>query len=125
MTQNSKSNTGLTQDFLELSFAILTPKVWIIHENTIIILFFSENEHFILPSSSFSSIYNIFIAINTLTTMKNQFVTLNAPKNQFSLFLSHFLCTKTTFLSLSLIIHPKKLQDFDSKLFKVHRVIQA
>ena len=119
MTQNSKSDTKLIHDsFLKISFDLFTLKVWIIYENTSS-FFFSWNKHFTLPSSYSSSIYNIVIAINKPTTMKNQFGALNAYKNQFSLFISHFLCTKITSLSLSLFIHPKDLR------FKVHRTIQA
>ena len=99
--------------------------IWPIHPKSLDYLrkyqffFFSWNKHFTLPSSYSSSIYNIVIAINKPTTMKNQFGALNAYKNQFSLFISHFLCTKITSLSLSLFIHPKDLR------FKVHRTIQA
>ena len=50
-------------------------------------------------------------------TMNNQFEALNAPKFQFLLFISHYLCTQTTSLSLSVYIHKKP--DFDSKLCKV------
>ena len=49
---------------LELSFALFTPKVWIIHENAII-FFSSENECFTLSFSSSSSIYNIVIEMIT------------------------------------------------------------
>ena len=49
--------------------------------------------------------------------MNNKFEALNAPKFR-------FLRTQITSLSLSLQIHPKK-QDFDSKICKVHRDINA
>ena len=109
--------------FLELSFVIFNLKVWIIYEKCH--YFFYENEHFTLPFPSSSSIYNIIIAINTPTTMNNQFEDLNAPKNQFSLFISNILFTKTISLSISLFIHPKKPQDFYSKFCKAHRAIQT
>ena len=41
-------------------------------------------------------------------TINNQFEALNAPKFRFLLFISHYLCTQTTSLSLSLYIHHKK-----------------
>ena len=49
--------------------------------------FFFENVYFTLSPSSSPSIHNIVIAINTPTTMNNQFEVLNAPKNRFTLFL--------------------------------------
>ena len=56
--------------------------------------------------------------------MNNQTKAFNAPKNRFSLFLYYFLGTKQhLFHFLSLYI--QKTQDFDSKLLKVHRAIQA
>ena len=72
----------------------------------------------------FLKYYNIVIVINTPITLNDQFEPLNAPKNRFPLFLSHFLCTKTTSLSL-LALFIQKTQDFDSKVFKVHRAIHA
>ena len=120
LTQNSKSDTKNNPWlFLKFSFGLFTLKVWIIYENVSIFFYFFWNKHFTLPASSYSSIYNIVIAINKPTIMNNQFEALNASKNQFSLFISHFLCTKTTSLSFSLFIHPKDLR------FKVHRAIQA
>ena len=41
-------------------------------------------------------------------TMNNQFEALNSPTFQFLLFLSHYLCTQTTSLSLFLYIHEYK-----------------
>ena len=40
--------------------------------------------------------------------MNNQFEALKAPKNRFSLFLSHFLCTKTISFTFSLYSSKKK-----------------
>ena len=67
--------------FLKLSFFLFTLEVRVIHENAITLFFLSffEND-FTLSSSTSPSIYNIVIAINTLTTMINQFEALNAPK---------------------------------------------
>ena len=109
MTQDKKSNIILTFDFLKLSFALFTPEIRTIHENTIT-LFSFENECFTLSSSSFSSIYNITIAINTPTTMNNQFEALNAPKNQISTSFHISYAQKPTSLSLYLYIHPKNLR---------------
>ena len=109
--------------FLKLWLASFTPKVQIIHENVITFLF--KNAYFTLWPSSSLSIHNITIVINTPTTMNNQFEALNAPKNRFTLFLSQFLWTKNNISLLSLHIHPKKTQDFDSKNFMVHRAIKA
>ena len=75
--------------FLEILTCLFHPKVQIIHENTI--NFFFENIYFTLSPSSFSSIHNIVIVINTPTTMNNQFKAINAPKNQFTLIFSQFL----------------------------------
>ena len=109
--------------FLKFLFALLTPKIQIIYENIIIIFF--ENKIFTLSSSSSSSIYNIVIAINTPTTLNNQFKALNAPKNRFRLLLSHFLWTKNNISFTFSLYSSKKIQDFDSKILKVHRTIQA
>ena len=51
--------------------------------------------------------------------MNNQFEAFNAPKFRFLLFISYYLCTQTTSLSLLLYIHRKKTQNFDSKHCKV------
>ena len=80
--------------FLEILFALSIPKVWIIHENAINFFFFWKLFFFTLSTSSSLSIYKIVIAINTPTTMNNQFEVLNAPKNRFTLFYSQFLWTK-------------------------------
>ena len=93
MTQNLKLNKKLTHVFLELWLASFTPKVQIIHENAITFFLF-ENAFLTLSPSSSSSIHNIVIAINTPTTMNNQFEALNVLKNWFTLFLSQFLWTK-------------------------------
>ena len=85
-------------------------------------LFLFENECFTLSSSSSSSIYNITIAINTLThqpTMNNLFEALNGPKFRFLLFISHYLCRPTTSLLLSLYIHQKKYPRFWFYTFKI------
>ena len=123
MTQNLKSNTKLTHVFFGTLTCLFHPQSsdysWKCHH------FFFENAYFTLSPSSSSSIHNIVIAINTPTTMNNQFETLNAPKNRFTLFLSQFLWTKNNISLLSLHIHPKKTQDFDSKFFMVHRAIEA
>ena len=88
--------------------------------------FFSfRNDIFTLATSSSSYIYKIVIAINTSTTMNNQFEALNAPQIDLHFFFLNSYQLKTTFLSLSLHIHPKKSQDFDSKFFMVHRAIEA
>ena len=122
MTQNLKSNTKVTHVFfIELWLASFTPKVQIIHGNGIT---FFLNAYFTLSLSSSSCIHNIVIVINTPTTMNNQFEAFNAPKNRFTLFLSQFLWIKNISL-LSLNIHPKKTQDFDSKIFMVYRAIET
>ena len=123
MTQNLKSNTKVTHVFfIELWLASFTPKVQIIHGNGIT---FFLNAYFTLSLSSSSSIHNIVIAINTPTTMNNQFETLNAPKNRFTLFLSQLLWIKDNISLLSFYIYPKKTQDFDCKNLMVLRAIEA
>ena len=57
--------------------------------------------------------------------MNNQFEAFNAPQIDLHFFFLNSYQLKTTFLSLSLHIHPKKSQDFDSKFFMVHRAIEA
>lgn len=105
MTQNSKSNTKLTYDFfLEIAFALFTQKFRL---STKMPLIFFRKWLITLSTSSSSSIYKIAIAINTPTTMNNQFEILNAHKINLHLF---FLITyelKTIYLSLSLYIHKK------------------
>ena len=71
-------------------------------------LFFFENTYFTLSPSYSSSIHNIVIAINTLTTMNNQFEALNAPKIDLHFLFSQFLWNKNNISLLSLHIHPKK-----------------
>ena len=74
-----KVNHKINLYFLDISFALFTPQVQIIHENAI--NFFSfENGLFIFSTSSSSSIYKNVIAINTPTTMNNQIEALNAPQ---------------------------------------------
>ena len=100
------------------------PQIHITYENAI--SFFSfRNDIFTLSTSSSSCIYKIVIAINTSTTINNQFEALNAPQIDLHFFFLNSYQLKTTFLSLSLHIHPKKSQDFDSKFFMVHRAIEA
>ena len=50
---------------------------------------------------------------------------LYAPKIDLHSFFFNYYELKTTSLSLSLHIHPKKPQDFDSKNFMVHTAIEA
>ncbi|KAG5393801.1 hypothetical protein IGI04_023764, partial [Brassica rapa subsp. trilocularis] len=95
----------------------------IIHENAITFFFF-ENTYFTLSPSSYSSIHNILIAINTPTTLNNQFEALNAPKIDLHSFFSILMNQKQhlfTFFPYS----SKKTQDFDSKIFMVHSAIEA
>ena len=96
--------------FLKFLFALFTPKVWIIHKNVITFYFFIffENEYFTLSSFIFNNYLQYCNCHEYTTTLNNQFEALNAPKNRISLVLSHFLCTKTTSISLSLYIHQKK-----------------
>ena len=91
MTQNLKSNTKLTHIFFELWLSLSPPKFRLFTKMPSL---FFENAYFTLSSSSSSNIHNIVIAINTPTTMNNQFEALNAPKNRFTLFYSQFLWTK-------------------------------
>ena len=113
--------------FLDIYFLLFTPQVRITHENVIKFFhfYFFKNCIFALSTSSSSSIYKIDITINTPTTMNNQFEALNAPQIDLHFFFLNSYQLKTTFLSLSLHIHPKKSQDFDSKIFMVHRAIEA
>ena len=70
-------------------------------------LVFFENGIFTLSTSSSSSIYKIAIAINTPTTMTTN-LKLYAPKIDLHSFFFNYYELKTTSLSLSLHIHPKK-----------------
>ena len=122
LTQNSKSNTNLTSPSFLYIFALFTPHIQIIYEN---IINFFLNSFFTLLTSSSSSTYKIAIAINTPTTMNNQFEALNAPKIDLH---SHFLTyyeIKTTSLSLCLHIHPKNSSFWFNFFFMVDRAIQA
>ena len=102
--------------FLDFSFVLFTPQVHIIRENANSFFLF-KNGLFTLSTSSSSNIYKIAIAINTPTSMNNQFEALNAPQIDLHFFFLNSYELKTTSLSLSLHIHPKKTQDFDSKSF--------
>ena len=110
MTQNLKSNTKLTHDAFGTFICPVHHKSldYLRKCNYYFYFYFFENKIFTLSSSSSSSIYNIFIAINTPTTMKNQFEALNAPKNDFDSFYLISYELNTTYFSLSLYIHPKK-----------------
>ena len=88
-------------------------------------LFFFKNDIFTLPPSSSASNYKIAIVFNTPTTMNNQFKALNAPKIDLPFFFFFSYELNITYLSLSLPIQLKKIQDFDSTFFMVHRVIEA
>ena len=126
MTQNLKLNTKLNHLFFGTLTCIFHPQSSDYSRKCHhFFFFFFENAYFTLSPSSSSSIHNIVITINTPTTMNNQFEALNAPKNRFTLFLSQFLWTKNnisfTFSTYSL----KKTQDFDSKIFMLHRAIEA
>ena len=57
--------------------------------------------------------------------MNNQFEALNAPQIDLHFFFLNSYELKTTSLSLSLHIHLKKNQDFDSKFFMIHRAIEV
>ena len=112
--------------FWKLWLASFTPKVQIIHKNAITFFFLKMHillYHIHLPQVF--TIQNIVIAINTPTTMNNQFEALNAPKNRFTLFLSQFLWTKKKHLFTFFPYSSKKTQDFDSKIFIVHRAIET
>ena len=61
--------------FLKLWLVSFTLKVQIIHENAIIFFLF-KNAYFTQSPSCSSNIHNIVIAINTPTTMNNQFEAL-------------------------------------------------
>ena len=111
--------------FLEIYFALFTPQVQIIHENVIKLLFFlSKNGIFTLLTSSSSSIYKIVIAIDTPTTMNNQFEAFNAPKIDLHFLFLNSYELKTTYLYSFSIFIKKRTQDFDSKIFMVHRAIE-
>ena len=74
-----------------------------------LIFFLSKMSFFTLSTSSSSRIYKIASAINTPTTMNNQFEVLNAPKINLHFLFSQFLWTNKNNISLlSLHIHPKK-----------------
>lgn len=126
LTQNSKSNLKLTYVFFWIFRLPYSPHKFILFTKMPLVFFFLfENDIFTLSTSSSSNIYKISITINTSTTMNTQFEALNAPQIDLnSLFLNSYEL-KTTPLSLSLYIHPKKIQNFDSKIFMVHRAIEA
>ncbi|KAG5389332.1 hypothetical protein IGI04_030873 [Brassica rapa subsp. trilocularis] len=90
------------------------------------LIFFSfENGLFIFSTSSSSSIYKNVIAINTPTTMNNQFEALNAPQIDLHFFFLNSYDLKIISLSLSLHIHKKKTKILILNFFMVHRVIEA
>ena len=69
------------------------------------LVFFSfRNDIFTLSTSSSSCIYKIVVAINTSTTMNNQFEALNVPQIDLHFFFLNSYQLKTTFLSLYLHI---------------------
>ena len=61
----------------------------------------------------------------SMTTVSNQFDALNAHQIDLHFLFLNSYELKTTSLSISLHIHPKKTQDFDSKFFMVYRAIEA
>ena len=94
MTQNLKSNTKLTHVFFGTLTCLFHPQSSDYSRKCHHFYFFFKNAYFTLSPSYSSNIHNIAIAINTPTTMNNQFEALNAPKNRFTLFLSQFLWIK-------------------------------
>ena len=95
LTYNSKSNTKLTSlFFLEISFALFTPQVHIIHENAIIFFlkmtFLLSNPHYL------QIITRLPLSKNTLATMNNQFEAFNAPKIDLPFFFLHSYELNTT-----------------------------
>ena len=108
MTQNFKSTPKITYVFFETLFCPIHPRSSSYSRN--VITFFFENNVFTLPSSSSPNIYNFAIDINTSTTMNYQIENVNALNFRFFLILSRFLSTQTTYLTLSLKIHFKKLK---------------
>ena len=72
----------------------------------------------------FIKYYNIVIAMNTQTTMNNQFETLNAPKHLFSLLISHSYALKQHIFHF-LYIHPKNSKILILIFLKVYRAIQS
>ena len=103
MTQNKKLNTKLTHDFLKTFICYIHPEVRIIHENAIIIFL---KLSVLLYHPHLLQVFTIRTLLSIhQPTMNNQFEVLNAPKFRFLLYISHYLCTQTTPLSLCLYIH--------------------
>ena len=85
--------------YLHRKFGLFT-KMPLLFFSKMSVLLCHPHLHHIFTILSLSSIHQ--------STMNNQFEALNAPKFRFLLFTSHYLCTQTTSLSLSLYIHQKK-----------------
>ena len=101
----------LTHDFFRSFICLIHPEVRIIHENTITFsfLFYLSKLSVLLYHSHLHQVFTI-LSLTSIhqPTINNQFEALNAPKFQFLLVISYYLCTQTTSLSLSLYIHKKK-----------------
>ena len=110
--------------FLEFSFALFTPKVRIIHENSITFFFLSKTS-ILLYHPHVSKVFTILILplIHQQPWTTNLKLLRHLKIDFHSSYLISYALKPS--LSLSLFIHQKKNQDFDSKLFKVHRAIQA
>ena len=126
LTQNSKSTTKLTHAFfLTFSLSYSSHKFRLFTKMSLIFFLIFENSIFTFSTSSSSNIYKNVIVNNTPTTMKNQFEVLNALQIDLHFFFLNSYELKTTSFSLSLYIHKKKTQYFDSKFFMLHRAIDA
>ena len=133
MTQNSKSTTKLTYVFFYIYFVLFTPEVQIIHENTIKLLFFSKMT-FLLSQAhhlqvftrlSLSWIYQPPWTINLKFLMHLKLIYTSSFSNWFTLLFPQFLWTKNN-ISFTFSSYSSKItQDFDYKIFMVHRAIEA
>ena len=112
--------------FWEFSFALFTVKVWIIHENVITFFcIFLLKMNILLYYLYFPQVFTIlslpWIHQPPWTTNLKLLVHLKIVFH--SSYLIYYALKQHLFHFLSIFI--QKIKDFDSKLFKVHRAIQA
>ena len=124
MTQNLKSNTKLTHVFFETLTCLFHPQksnyLRKCHN------FFFWKMHIFLYYLHLPQVFTILSlpSIHQPPWTTNSKVLMHLKIDLHFFFLNSYEL-KTTSLSLSLHIHPKKTQDFDSKIFMVHRAIEA
>ena len=111
--------------FLKFWLASFTLKVQIIYKNAIIFFVFSKM-HILLYYPHLPQVLTI-LSLPSIPQppWTNNLKLLMHLKIDLHSFILNFYELKTTSLSLSLHIHQKKTQNFDSKIFMIHRDIEA